>query len=96
MNGSYKISMSTPIGPKNGTITFIDNNGSLSGYIRALGTENRFKDGKANGDSFEFSGTLKILFNRFEYTARGTVTGDTLKATANTKYGVMQINGTRI
>ena len=96
INGTYKISMSTPMGPKSGSITFIDKDGVLSGYIRALGSENPFKNGKSSGNSFEFDGILKILFRRFEYTAKGTITGDVLKATATTKFGIMEIEGTRV
>lgn len=96
MNGTFKVSLSTPIGTKNGILILIDQNGVLSGSIRAMGSENPFSGGKANGDSFEFSGVLKAGFSRFEYTASGTVTGDTLKATAHTKYGVLKITGTRV
>jgi hypothetical protein len=96
MNGSFKISLSTPLGTKKGTISFIDENGSVSGYIDALGSKNLFKDVKTSGDSFEFKGTLKIGYNKFDYIAKGTVTGDILKATAVTKFGNMKISGTRV
>jgi hypothetical protein len=96
MNGTFKVSLSTPIGIKNGIIHFINQNGVLSGSIRAMSSENPFSGGKTNGDSFEFSGILKAGFSRFKYTATGTVAGDTLKATAHTKYGTMKITGTRV
>lgn len=96
MNGTFRVTLLTPIGSKSGTINFIDDNGVLSGSIHAMGSENPFRNGISNGNSFEFSGTLKIAFNRFDYTAKGSITGDTLSATAVTKFGIMQINGTRI
>jgi hypothetical protein len=96
MNGTFKVSLSTPMGVKNGTISFLDNNGVLSGSLRALGKENPFRNGKANGNTFEFNGSLKIGFGEIEYVANGTITGDALLATAKTKFGLMKINGSRV
>jgi hypothetical protein len=96
MNGTFKVTMSTPMGPKSGRISFMDQNGVLSGSIRFMGNENPFRNGKTSGNNIEFRGALNVGFSRFGYTARGTVTGDTLAATANTQFGVMQISGTRI
>jgi hypothetical protein len=96
MNGTFKVALSMPMGLQSGTINFIDDNGILNGSIHAMGSVNPFRNGKISGNTFEFTGTLKIFFNRFDYTAKGTVIGDTLKATAETKYGIMQISGTRI
>jgi len=95
-NGAFKITLSTPMGLQSGIVHFIDDNGVLSGSLRAMGNENPFANGRTNGSSFEFTGSLKTLFGKIDYTARGAVTGDTLQATAVTKFGLMQINGNRV
>jgi hypothetical protein len=96
MNGTFKISMSTPMGMKSGTIKFVDDNGVLSGSIRAMGSENPFNNGKTSETTFEFTSTLDLFFSKIQYNAKGTITGDILQATAETKFGMMQINGTRV
>jgi hypothetical protein len=96
MNGTFKVSMSTPLGLKSGTISFVDEDGCLSGSINALGNENPLMNGKSSGNDFEFDGVLKTGFGKIDYTAKGTISGDKLQATANTKYGTMKIIGKRL
>lgn len=95
MNGTYNVTLHTPIGVKNGTITFFNKNEMLNGSIRTMGNTSFFMNGKTHGNSFEFSGILNAGFFRISYTAKGTVIGDVLKAVASTKIGTFQINGTR-
>ena len=96
VNGTYTISMSTPLGMKTGTLILTEENGILTGSIRALGKNNPITNGKYNKNEFEFSGTLNTMLSKIKYTAKGTINGDTLQATADTKYGVMNINGSRV
>ncbi|HEX2926600.1 MAG TPA: hypothetical protein VHP38_10150 [Ruminiclostridium sp.] len=96
MNGTYSVALQTPFGAQKGTITFVDDKGMLSGSIRTMGSTNFFKNGKINGNSFEFSGILNAGFFNFRYTAKGTIEGDTLKAVALTDSGTFQINGIRV
>ncbi|WP_283609210.1 hypothetical protein [Faecalispora anaeroviscerum] len=96
MNGTYRISMRTPIGLQNGVISFIDEGIAISGSIRAMGNTSYFKNGKASGNSFEFSGILNTGLLYLRYTAKGIVNGNKLKATVATSYGTFQIFGTQI
>ena len=96
MNSSYKISMKTPIGLKRGTLVLSWENGLLNGYISAMGYKSPFTDGKTDGNTFEFSGTLNAGFSKFKYSAKGTMTGDSLSAIAATKYGNLRIEGKKL
>jgi hypothetical protein len=96
MNGSFKVTLSTPFGRKSGVVEFSENNGALSGSLRALGSINPFTGGKVTGNRFEYSSSFKFGFSKVEYTARGTVDGDQLTAEATTPYGVFNISGTRV
>lgn len=95
MNGTFNITLYTPFGPQSGVLMLIDENGILHGSIRAMGNSNYFRNGKSNGNSFEFSGILNAGFFNIRYSAKGTVDGDTLKAKVTTDSGIFQINGTR-
>ena len=96
MNGTYSVTLQTPFGIQRGTVTFVDNNGMLSGSIRTMGNTSFFRNGKINENSFEFSGILNAGFLSLKYTTKGTTEGDTLKAVALTSSGTFQINGTRV
>lgn len=95
MNGNYRVSLRTPIGVQNGMITFVNKEGSLSGSIRTMGNVSFFKNGKINGNRFEFSGSLNVGLLNLRYTAKGVVEGSNLQATAATSYGTFQIVGTK-
>ena len=95
MSGTYNVTLHTPMGGQKGTVTLVDDHGTLSGSIRAMGSTSFFRNGKALGNSFEFSGILSIGFFQLRYRAKGTVEGDIIKAVATTDSGTFQINGTR-
>ncbi len=96
MNGTYNITLHTPMGTQSGILTLTNHNGVLNGSIRTMGNTSAFKNGKVRGNSFEFSGILDVGFFKINYAAKGTVEGNTLKATATTNSGVFHINGTRV
>ena len=95
MSGTYNVTLVTPFGPKRGNVVFTDDNGVLSGSIHAAGDTNNFRNGKANGNAFEFSGVLNAGFFRIQYTAKGTVEGNALEAVAATNLGTFQMYGTK-
>jgi len=95
MNGTFNITLYTPIGPQRGFLTLTDENGALRGSIRAMGNTNYYRSGKADGNSFEFSGILNAGFFNIRYSAKGTIDGDTLKAKVTTDSGIFQMDGTR-
>ena len=96
MNDTYSVTLQTPFGTQKGTVTFVDDNGKLSGSIRTMGNTSFFRNGKVNGNSFEFSGILNAGFFNLRYNAKGAIEGDAIKAVAFTNYGTFQINGTRV
>lgn len=96
MNDTYRVTLQTPFGTQKGTVTFVDDNGILSGSIRAMGNTSFFKNGKISENAFEFSGILNAGFFNLRYTAKGTIEGDILKSVALTNSGTFQINGTRV
>lgn len=95
MDGTFRVTLRIPGGPQNGILSLTERNGSLSGFIRALGHTSYFENGKAAGNAFEFSGILDAGFFQFPYTARGTVEGDRLSAAAETSSGTFRITGVR-
>lgn len=95
MNSTFNITLNTPFGTQNGVLTLIDDNGKLSGSIRAMGKTNTFQNGTMVDNSFKFSGILDVGIFRFPYTAKGNIVGNVLKAVATTNSGTFQISGTK-
>jgi len=95
MNGTYNITMQTPMGMEKGTITFTQDGDSLSGSLNILRGSNAFSGGKIEGNEFIFSGEIKKLITKIPYSAKGTLEGDHLTAVADTKYGKLAIEGNR-
>ena len=93
MTKIYNITMQTPFGTQQGRITFIINNGSLSGVLEGMGSKSEFKNGKINGNNFEFSGEFRSLLARIQYVAKGTLNNNIISASVNTNYGVFSVAG---
>lgn len=93
MNGTYHVTLVTPIGPQSGSISFLDRNGVLSGSIRTMGGTSYFENGKVEGNAFEFSGILNAGFLHFRYTVKGKTEGNSLRGTAITDSGTYPIYG---
>ena len=96
MDGIYRVAMATPLGTQSGTVSFMEQSGALGGTISFQGGVNNFSGGTVNGNTFAFGGTLKTGFGIFQYRIRGKVEGDTLTATAYTRFGGMPVKGKRI
>lgn len=95
INGTYRVTLSLPIGAKSGTISFADNGGTLSGTIRAMGSSSPFT-GHSSGNHFTIRGVLNAGFFRFSFTADGTADGQSLRGTARSNAGSFPINGTKV
>jgi hypothetical protein len=96
VNGTYNVSISTPMGMKSGKLILTEDSGELKGNLIALGKENPIMNGVVSGNNFEFAGILRTPFSRIQYTAKGTINGDILQATADTKFGIINISGNRV
>ena len=95
MNGTYNVTLVTPFGPKKGTVVFTDRNGVLNGSIHAMGDTSNFRNGKADGNTFKFSGVFNAGFFNVQYTAKGAIEGNALKGTVNTNLGTFEMYGVK-
>ena len=95
MNGTFDITLDTPVGPQKGILKLTDENGALRGSVHAMGYTNYFRNGKASGNSFALSGTLNASIFNIRYSAKGTVDGNALKVNVTTDSGIFQLSGTR-
>jgi hypothetical protein len=96
IDGKYKISMKTPMGVKDGYLTFKTAGTDLSGVLEILGKENPFEGGTVDGNNLKFSGTFASIMGKTAYDGEGTIDGDTIQGVSHTKMGDMPLTGTRV
>jgi hypothetical protein len=83
VDGTWKTTMSTPIGERKGTLTIASSGATLTGkMINEEGNSVDIFDGKASGDSVSFKVAIK---NPMPLTLEfsGKVTGDKIAGTVN-------------
>lgn len=94
MNGTYSITIYTPIGPQQGSLSLHADDGTLTGTIRILGNQKAFR-GTADENRFTFSSVFQNPMVRLAFTARGLVKDGILDAVAETNFGPMKMKGKR-
>jgi hypothetical protein len=84
INGSWKITVNSPMGKQDSTLDFTSEGGALTGKQSANGQSSDIKDGKVDGDTVSWSNSITTPFPMtLEFS--GVVAGDTLKG--NVKAG---------
>ena len=76
VDGTWKLSMQTPIGERKSTLALVSTGGALTGKLTGEeGNSTDIFDGKASGDSFSFKAAIKSPMPlTLEFT--GSVAGD--------------------
>lgn len=97
VDGTYAISMRTPLGLHEGSVVLSSLGDALSANISINGVGSMRQNGSCSGDEFQLSGSIKLfLLGRVNFDISGLVAGDTLKATCATNKGTFDIMGSRI
>src|SRR5438552_2510648 len=95
-DGTWKLTMQTPIGERKSTLALKSAGGSLTGKLTAdKGASTDIFDGKASGDSVNFKAAIKNPMSlTLEFTA--SVTGDKISGTVSASgVGSWPFSGTR-
>lgn len=93
MTRVYSITMQTPMGIQNGTLTLINSGSILSGTLDGKGIHSNFNNGKIINNKFEFSGQLTKAFFNISYCASGILNSNSLIGSVKTKYGTFIVKG---
>lgn len=96
INGTYDVKLKTPMGLKKGQLVLSSNGEQLTGALVALGQESPFEDGRVSGEQFSFRGAMNTVLGRLEYDCTGSVDGDAVSGSVNTKKGVLTFTGKRV
>lgn len=99
LNGTYKISGETPLGKKDGTLKLSGaeegGKGALKAEVKIDGIGIKVKSASYDGDSFKIEGEASVLVAKIEFTCKGKVSGDKVKARASSEGQGIDLTGTR-
>ena len=93
--GSYKVTVKTPIGPQEGSLTLRVDGNSLSGALTNPTGASEFSGGTVSGTEVRFATKIKTPLGRLKAQVVGTVEGDRFEGTAKLPLGVARIEGIR-
>ena len=69
LDGKYNVSLNTPLGNINGSITLISNGNNVQGIIETMGMKNNFNGTKISNDMCKFTGSLNTPIGNITYNA---------------------------
>ena len=97
IDGTYSIEVDSTLGRKRGTVSIHTEGDRAIADIDAPVIGKRRVEGRAEGDAFAASGTLKLkLMGEIAYTLQGRVVGDDLHITIDSDKGRFDLSGTRV
>ncbi len=96
VSGVWELTSETPRGTMTRTVTFEQDDGSLTGTIEGRQGPLPIQDGSVVGNTITFTVVWSRGERSFEVTYTGTVDGDTAKGTFQTPRGKVEWTATRV
>ena len=93
--GAYKITLNTPMGAMDGTLTIKDEEGEISGSLNSQLGDSAFKGGTAEGNKIQFNIDLNAMGTQISMVCEATVDGDSIKGMMNSAMGGAEFSGKR-
>ena len=95
VGGTYSITIQAPGQALTGTLTLVQQGGTLTGtMVTELGTS-PLKDGRVTAEGMSFGGSVVFGGQAIDFTVIATVTGNQLSGTVDSPQGAVPISGTK-
>ncbi len=95
VGGTYSINIQAPGQALTGTLTLVQQGGTLTGtMVTELGTS-PLKDGRVTAEGMSFGGSVVFGGQAIDFTVRATVTGNQMSGTVDSPQGAIPITGTK-
>lgn len=95
IDGTYNVTVCTPLGARKGVVELTDDDGTLTAKVDVKG-RSQTAVGTVDGAIFTFSGTMKTPVGLLDYRIGGQVNGDDITAVCATPKGRFSVNGKRV
>lgn len=96
IQGQYKVTVKTPVGMQEGSLTLVPDGESLSGVLTNPKGDSEFSGGTISGNEVAFDTKIRTPMGRLRAHVTGTVDGDTFTGDAKLPLGVAHIEGVRV
>ncbi|HEY8594994.1 MAG TPA: hypothetical protein VIL84_07095 [Devosiaceae bacterium] len=96
IDGTYKVSVKTPVGPQEGILVLITDGTSLSGTLDNPKGKSEFSDGTVSGNEVRFTTRIRTPLGRLKAEITGIVDGDRFSGNARLPLGNASIDGIRL
>jgi len=93
--GTYKVQVKTPLGVREGKMTFVVDGASLKGAFENSAERTEFTDGKVKENTVTFTTKIKTPMGRLKASVTGVVIGTMFSGFVKLPIGSAQIKGTR-
>lgn len=93
--GNYKVTVKTPVGLQEGSLTLVVDGESLSGSLENAKGSTEFSGGTITGNEVQFATRIKTPMGRLKAQVSGKVEGDKFTGTAKLPLGTAHIEGVR-
>ena len=77
-NGIFDVALRSPLGPRTGTLTLLQNGDALQGVFSFFGKDNTIDEGTVNGNTYVFGGNIATAAGNRQYRATVEIINDEL------------------
>jgi hypothetical protein len=96
IDGNYNLTLDTPVGTQDGSLTLKADGSSLSGTLTNARGSSTFAGGTITGGAVEFDTKIPTPLGRLKAHVTGTVDGDHFSGEAKLPLGSARIEGDRV
>ncbi|MGD8319197.1 MAG: hypothetical protein PVJ02_02045 [Gemmatimonadota bacterium] len=96
IQGQYKVTVKTPVGTQEGSLSLAVAGDDLSGVLTNPKGATEFSGGTISGNEVAFQTKIRTPLGRLKAQVNGKVEGDTFVGTAKLPLGVAHIDGVRV
>lgn len=95
-DGTYKVTVKTPLGKQKGTLTILTAGDVFSGSLETSSGTSNFSGGSISGNELRWQAETKTPMGAFEVAYTATIEGDQISGMAATPMGSAPLEGVRI
>jgi hypothetical protein len=96
VDGTYNITMTTPMGPQQAKLTLKSDGNSLNGIYESVMGPEKFSGGTVDGNRCEWNATAKTPMGPMNLKITATVDGDRISGQAVSPFGIATFEGSKV
>lgn len=95
-DGTYQVTVTTPLGAKQGKLTILSNGNDFSGDMESPFGTTSFSGGRIDGNRLQWEAKTKTPLGKFDVNFSATIVDGKLSGEASTPMGKASIDGEKV